>query len=295
MGCSAGRNGWDAASGYAHRVQCSAAWRCNVSSRRMLRQCQQAACPNLIPVCRDEVPLIYHLDVAAMYPNIILTNRLQPGSRVQRRLGAVPVLRASVLGLRCSHHLPHIRSVSPSTLPARQTRTALPATSTAPARHACARWSGSGVARRTQVRSRLGTVFNAHWRLLAAAYFGAVARHGLPCCASCISLHRCSPPLPQLLQPHAPSTHPSRPSCSRRRSRPPPPTARSACGRTCSRWARLGGQVLCAGCLQVRGNCAGACCCRGSACRCSRHPPGCRNAQPRMPPLPPCRRRRASC
>lgn len=27
---------------------------------------------------RDEVPLIYHLDVAAMYPNIILTNRLQP-------------------------------------------------------------------------------------------------------------------------------------------------------------------------------------------------------------------------
>ena len=27
---------------------------------------------------RDEEPLIYHLDVAAMYPNIILTNRLQP-------------------------------------------------------------------------------------------------------------------------------------------------------------------------------------------------------------------------
>jgi len=27
---------------------------------------------------RDEFPLIYHLDVAAMYPNIILTNRLQP-------------------------------------------------------------------------------------------------------------------------------------------------------------------------------------------------------------------------
>lgn len=27
---------------------------------------------------RDEPPLIYHLDVAAMYPNIILTNRLQP-------------------------------------------------------------------------------------------------------------------------------------------------------------------------------------------------------------------------
>ena len=27
---------------------------------------------------REEEPTIYHLDVAAMYPNIILTNRLQP-------------------------------------------------------------------------------------------------------------------------------------------------------------------------------------------------------------------------
>ena len=26
---------------------------------------------------RNEKPLIYHLDVGAMYPNIILTNRLQ--------------------------------------------------------------------------------------------------------------------------------------------------------------------------------------------------------------------------
>ena len=31
---------------------------------------------------RDEPPLIYHLDVAAMYPNIILTNRLQPSAIV---------------------------------------------------------------------------------------------------------------------------------------------------------------------------------------------------------------------
>eukprot|EP00850_Spirogloea_muscicola_P017955 SM000159S01786 [mRNA] locus=s159:288661:304957:+ [translate_table: standard] len=31
---------------------------------------------------RDEPPVIYHLDVAAMYPNIILTNRLQPPSIV---------------------------------------------------------------------------------------------------------------------------------------------------------------------------------------------------------------------
>ncbi|KXZ56813.1 hypothetical protein GPECTOR_1g732 [Gonium pectorale] len=31
---------------------------------------------------REETPLIYHLDVAAMYPNIILTNRLQPSAIV---------------------------------------------------------------------------------------------------------------------------------------------------------------------------------------------------------------------
>src|SRR5690606_1232778 len=31
---------------------------------------------------RSETPLIYHLDVGAMYPNIILTNRLQPSSIV---------------------------------------------------------------------------------------------------------------------------------------------------------------------------------------------------------------------
>ena len=31
---------------------------------------------------RLEAPIIYHLDVAAMYPNIILTNRLQPSAIV---------------------------------------------------------------------------------------------------------------------------------------------------------------------------------------------------------------------
>lgn len=31
---------------------------------------------------RQEFPLIYHLDVGAMYPNIILTNRLQPSAMV---------------------------------------------------------------------------------------------------------------------------------------------------------------------------------------------------------------------
>jgi hypothetical protein len=33
-------------------------------------------------ICRTETPMIYHLDVAAMYPNIILTNRLQPSAVV---------------------------------------------------------------------------------------------------------------------------------------------------------------------------------------------------------------------
>jgi hypothetical protein len=39
---------------------------------------------------RKERPLLYHLDVAAMYPNIILTNRLQPAAIVNdevRRFG----------------------------------------------------------------------------------------------------------------------------------------------------------------------------------------------------------------
>ena len=31
---------------------------------------------------RLEKPMIYHLDVGAMYPNIILTNRLQPSALI---------------------------------------------------------------------------------------------------------------------------------------------------------------------------------------------------------------------
>lgn len=34
------------------------------------------------PYCQEK-PLIYHLDVGAMYPNIILTNRLQPSAMVR--------------------------------------------------------------------------------------------------------------------------------------------------------------------------------------------------------------------
>ncbi|KAK3853994.1 hypothetical protein Pcinc_039493 [Petrolisthes cinctipes] len=38
--------------------------------------------------CRLEKPLIYHLDVGAMYPNIILTNRLQPSAMVDETVCA---------------------------------------------------------------------------------------------------------------------------------------------------------------------------------------------------------------
>lgn len=40
------------------------------------------ALQNVSDCCLTQVPLIYHLDVAAMYPNIILTNRLQPMAMV---------------------------------------------------------------------------------------------------------------------------------------------------------------------------------------------------------------------
>ncbi|XP_073973254.1 DNA polymerase epsilon catalytic subunit 1 isoform X2 [Rhodnius prolixus] len=38
--------------------------------------------------CRMENPMIYHLDVGAMYPNIILTNRLQPSAIVEETVCA---------------------------------------------------------------------------------------------------------------------------------------------------------------------------------------------------------------
>lgn len=37
---------------------------------------------------RTENPVIYHLDVGAMYPNIILTNRLQPSAMVDEAICA---------------------------------------------------------------------------------------------------------------------------------------------------------------------------------------------------------------
>lgn len=47
-----------------------------------LPSCADLATSPHTVMCSEEVPLIYHLDVAAMYPNIILTNRLQPSSIV---------------------------------------------------------------------------------------------------------------------------------------------------------------------------------------------------------------------
>lgn len=57
---------------------------------------------------RIECPLIYHLDVGAMYPNIILTNRLQVSPRFPIRTRAVSAdfnafcLPPSVFLLSCS-------------------------------------------------------------------------------------------------------------------------------------------------------------------------------------------------
>ena len=47
-------------------------------------------CPN-----RLENPIIYHLDVAAMYPNIILTNRLQVIQRIKANNGLLSHLYCS--------------------------------------------------------------------------------------------------------------------------------------------------------------------------------------------------------
>lgn len=49
---------------------------------------------------REECPLIYHLDVAAMYPNIILTNRCaHPGS--DQEVQCKHQEHASAVGKRC--------------------------------------------------------------------------------------------------------------------------------------------------------------------------------------------------
>ncbi len=54
----------------------------HVAAIHLLPLVNVAATPPPAAPRSDEVPLIYHLDVAAMYPNIILTNRLQPSSIV---------------------------------------------------------------------------------------------------------------------------------------------------------------------------------------------------------------------
>ena len=43
---------------------------------------QEKLCDLRDTPARLENPIIYHLDVGAMYPNIILTNRLQPSAMV---------------------------------------------------------------------------------------------------------------------------------------------------------------------------------------------------------------------
>jgi DNA polymerase epsilon subunit 1 len=52
---------------------------------------------------RKEVPLIYHLDVAAMYPNIILTNRLQPPALIKEETCAS--CDFNVKGAKCQRRM----------------------------------------------------------------------------------------------------------------------------------------------------------------------------------------------
>ena len=51
---------------------------------------------------RSEAPVIYHLDVGAMYPNIILTNRLQP-----------PAIVTEATCARCLPPLPPSQGTAP--------------------------------------------------------------------------------------------------------------------------------------------------------------------------------------
>ncbi|KAI9486077.1 MAG: hypothetical protein EXX96DRAFT_495723 [Benjaminiella poitrasii] len=52
---------------------------------------------------RQEPPLIYHLDVAAMYPNIILTNRLQPDAMIDE--SACATCAFNVKGKSCDRRM----------------------------------------------------------------------------------------------------------------------------------------------------------------------------------------------
>ena len=63
---------------YAITVECKAAVE-DIANYEEVRDEIKAQLESLRDVPnREECPLIYHLDVAAMYPNIILTNRCQP-------------------------------------------------------------------------------------------------------------------------------------------------------------------------------------------------------------------------
>ena len=53
---------------------------------------------------RLENPIIYHLDVGAMYPNIILTNRLQPSAMVDETVCAACDFNRP--GAQCQRRMP---------------------------------------------------------------------------------------------------------------------------------------------------------------------------------------------
>lgn len=96
---------------------------------------------------RVEEPVIYHLDVAAMYPNIILTNRLQPSAIVSATF--VAALAAAVWGTLPARPRPRALELNPI-LP--HTATARPACTTARRISASDACLGSGAASTTRRR-----------------------------------------------------------------------------------------------------------------------------------------------
>lgn len=68
---------------YALRTECNGTTPADLEDYEAVKQTVVDALTALRDrPAREERPLIYHLDVAAMYPNIILTNRLQPSAIV---------------------------------------------------------------------------------------------------------------------------------------------------------------------------------------------------------------------
>ena len=82
---------------------------------------------------RDETPLIYHLDVAAMYPNIILTNR--PASCPEALHQLLPPMPLHAWALCCNHLQIWLTTKSEAFKDTKPSRFLQPAISGAPSSH----------------------------------------------------------------------------------------------------------------------------------------------------------------